>query len=109
MIRVRSLMLFVLITSTFACQTTDVFTAYLSPPPTATRTRSPTRPVASPSPQQPVRPTPPPPPSPTTPVELTGTVTENSRVRAAPSTSAAIITRLNKGERIKVVGRNDSS
>jgi N-acetylmuramoyl-L-alanine amidase len=41
---------------------------------------------------------------------VTGTVTtENSRVRSAPSTSAAIVARLNKGDQVKIVGRTTAS
>ncbi len=107
--RVRFFALLVLMASMLACQTTDIIISYLSPPPTPTRTRTPTRPAAIAPPAQP---TPPPVavvPTPTVPAEIIGTVTENSRVRASPSTSAAILTRLNKGDQVKVVGRNAAS
>ncbi len=111
MIRVRWFVLVAIVASMLACQTTSVISSYLSPAPTATRTRSPTRPVATFTPQQAAQPTlpPPPPAPPTTPPELTGTVTENSRVRATPSTGGAIVARLNKGDQIKAVGRNAAS
>ncbi len=109
MIRIRWFLFFVLAASLPACRTTNIVTSYLSPAPTSTRTRAPTAVITRPL--EIAQPTSPPtlPPPPTVPPELSGTVTENARVRSAPSTSGSIVARLNKGDQVKVVGRNDAS
>lgn len=43
------------------------------------------------------------------PVNVTATATDNLRVRSTPSTSGAIIARLNKGESAQIVGRTAAS
>lgn len=43
------------------------------------------------------------------PTNVTATATDNLRVRSAPSTSGAIIGRLNKGETAQIVGRTNAS
>ena len=107
MTRVRLFSLCIVLVSALACQTTDILSSYLSPAPTPPRARTLTR-TAVPSPVQPTLP--PAAVVPTTPPEIPGTVTENSsRVRSAPSTGGAILTRLNKGDQITVVGKNVSS
>ena len=93
-----------------ACQV-----SYLLPPtaptPTATRSRTatptavakvPPSPLPTVAPVAPVAPVPPT----AVPEPVTATATDNLRVRAAPSTSAAIIDRLTKGATALVVGRN---
>jgi hypothetical protein len=101
--RKRLCALFILVAFVLACQTTEVISEYLSPSATPTRARTATRPP--PSVQAPTAPlvavvtTP-------TPSEIDGSVSENAIIRAAPSTSAAIATRVNKGTQIKLVGRN---
>lgn len=69
--------------------------------PTATRTVIPTAPVA-------VAILPTVPPAPTdTPAPIIATITVDSlRVRSAPSTSGAIVDKLNKNDKIQVVGKN---
>lgn len=69
--------------------------------PTATRTVIPTVPVA-------VAIVPTAPPAPTvTPAPIVATITtDNLRVRSAPSTSGAIVDKLNKNDKIQVVGKN---
>lgn len=83
-----------------SCETANLLTPFVSPSPspTATRTKSPTRVLIAPTPTVV-------PPSPTQPIEVTGTAKENLRVRAGPSTAAAAVDRLNKGDVVKILGR----
>lgn len=91
-----------------SCQLTDLVSVFA---PTATPTARPrptsTPPVAkiaAPSPA----PTVPPPTAPPQPVPAT--IRENaSRVRAEPNTNGAILDRLNKGDKVQVVGRSPSN
>jgi len=68
--------------------------------PTATATKTRTPPVARLVAPPVVEPTTTPVPQP-----VRATVTENLRVRSAPSTTAAILGRLNKGDTVQIVGR----
>lgn len=103
--RIRWLALFILALAALACQTTDIISSYLSPAPTPTRARTPTRPVISTPVLPPTAPlvavvaTP-------TPMEITGTVNANANIRSAPSTGASIAARVSKGDQLKLVGRN---
>ncbi|MBI4787814.1 MAG: SH3 domain-containing protein [Chloroflexi bacterium] len=104
----RSLFLLsVLMLALLACQVANLLPgATPSPTPTRTRTTTPTvvaRATAPPLPTvAPVPPTPVPEP-------VRATANDNLRVRAAPSTSAAIVDRLTKGASAVVTGRNADS
>ncbi|MCI0478115.1 MAG: SH3 domain-containing protein, partial [Anaerolineales bacterium] len=106
----RSKFFVLLLTSVLivSCQLTDLVSVFA---PTATPTARP-RPTATPPVAKiiasPPAPTLPPPTAPPQPVP--GTIRENSsRVRAEPNTNAAILDRLNKGDKIQVVGRSPSN
>ncbi len=89
-----------------ACQLTYALSA-LNATPTATRARTvPTtarQPTAEPAPTEtaalPAA----------TAAPVTASVQENLRVRATPSTAAAVIDRLNKGDVVSILGRTDAS
>ncbi len=78
----------------------NLFLPSPTPVPPATRTKAPTAPppvVELPTPLL-VQPTP-------VPVPVNAVATDNLRVRAAPSTSAAIVDHLNKGDTVQILGR----
>ena len=101
----KILPLFVVLTL-LACQLDSLMqatapTATSTRAPVATRTVVPTAPVA-------VAIVPTQPPAPTdTPAPIIATITaDNLRVRSAPSTTGAIVDRLNSGDKIQVIGKN---
>ncbi len=92
-----------LVGTLLACQL-EAFLPAATPTPTATRTRTRT-PTAVRLP-----PTIAAPPIPTqAPAPVNATATANVRIRAAPSTSAAIVGRLNQGEKAQIVGRTPAN
>ncbi len=90
------------------CQFTNTF---MSSQPTATPVRARTRtPTATKPPTAPVVVIPSPPPVPTaTPEPVLATATGTVNIRATPSTSGAVLGRLNKGETVQIVGRTAAS
>ncbi len=97
--RYGAFLLMLVVFTLLACQL-EALMPTPTPKPTATRPKAaiaptPVLPPAAP----PAAPTEPPPP-------VFATATDNLRVRANPSTSAAILDRLNKGDAAEVIGRN---
>ncbi len=101
----RSVALIVLVvTALLGCQIAYLFPT-ATPTPTRTRTRTPPPlAVAPPTPTVIVLvPTPPAPP------EIAATAQTNVNVRANPSTSAAIVAKMKKGDTAQIVGRTPAS
>lgn len=89
-----------------ACQLGSLVPAE-SPTATPTATKAPNTvvPTRVPPVAQVVPPTPAPLPPTPVPAPVIALITDNLRVRSTPSTSGAIIDRLNKGDKIQVVGK----
>lgn len=84
-----------------ACRTTDLLLAVV---PTATLAQTRTPPIARPIQSPVIEPTNTPVPPP-----VTAIATDNLRVRGTPSTTAAIVDRLNKGDTAQIIGRTAAS
>jgi uncharacterized protein YraI len=98
-----ALVVLVVVTQLLACQIAYLFPT-TTPTPTRTRTRTPSPVALAPTPTVIVQvPTPP------APAEIAAVAQDNLRIRATPSTSAAIVGRLNKGDSVQVVGRTPAS
>lgn len=103
------LILLMAIIGTLACQLSNLVPAQV-PTATPTATRKPTpAPTQVPPIAQALPPTPAPELPTAVPAPVIAQITENVRVRSAPSTSAAILDRLNKGDKIQILGRTPAN